>query len=139
MRQHTSCNDEALVLLVHGELALGARLHLLVHLAGCSACRARLRQYSQVSVKLASGLGQVGQLPRLRSVLTGLPLPAPLWLISGLTLAILGSVSFVSWQWLKLNPRPHYSTLQQGDSGECATPAPGPRRSRGGHRGEGPM
>lgn len=105
MNQHPlSCNDEALLLWVHSELSLRARLQQTLHLAGCPACRARLRQYARVSSQFATGLAQPGFPPRLGARNTSLLLPAPPWLIAGLLLVIGGSLGTLAWQWRKANP-----------------------------------
>ena len=103
MKPHASCNDEALLKRVHGALSLGARLQQQLHLAGCPACRQRLREYGQLSGKLARGLAQAGQPPRLASA-HSLLLPAPLWIVTGLVVAILGSLGTLAWQVRRSSP-----------------------------------
>lgn len=132
MKRHAACNDEALLLLVHGELTLSARLQRLVHLASCPACRTRLHQYTQVSGGLAAGLGQPGQPPRLRYPRVPHAFPAPLWLLSGLVLVILGSVGSVLWQWRRANPLQVYSagiTLKEC-GGTCEEDCPSSDKSK---------
>jgi anti-sigma factor RsiW len=103
MTAHSPCNDESLLLFLHGELSRTARLRQALHLAGCPACRERLRQFTSISTKLATGLVQPGEVPRLRATKSPV-LPAPLWVISALVLVILGSVGTLTWQWRKANP-----------------------------------
>lgn len=102
MKHTVPCNDEALLLLLHGELPLGAMLRLRLHLWTCPICHERAGQYAQLSVGLASSLNRPGQSPRFR----GAPafFPSPLWLIPGLIAVILGSFGAVLLQWRKLNP-----------------------------------
>ena len=102
MKHTPPCKDEALLLLLHGELPLGAMLRLRLHLWSCPRCRERAGQYAQLSVGLASSLNRPGQSPRFR----GAPafFPSPLWLIPGLIAVILGSFGAFLLQWRKLNP-----------------------------------
>lgn len=130
MNQHPlSCNDEALLLWVHRELSLSARLQQTLHLAGCSACRARLRQYARVSSQFATELAQPGLPSRLGARNTYLSLPAPLWLVASLLLVIGGSLGTLAWQWRKANPSyGHAASLMKECEGclEDCLPTPTP-------------
>lgn len=104
MKTSPTCNDEALLLLVHGELPLSGQLRQYLHLAGCPACRARLQEYRSVSSQLAQGLAQPGHPPRL-SAISGAPtLPAPLLFTTGLVVLIVAAVGALAWQWHLANP-----------------------------------
>ena len=126
-----SCNDEALLLWVHGELSLRARLQQTLHLAGCPACRARRRQYARVSSQFATELAQPGLPPRLGARNTSLVLPAPLWLVASLLLVIGGSLGTLAWQWRTANPSyGHAASLMKECEGclEDCLPTPAPRK-----------
>ncbi|WP_395146244.1 hypothetical protein [Armatimonas sp.] len=128
-RRPLSCNDEALLLWVHGELSLHARLRQTLHLAVCPACRARRRQYARVSRQFAMELAQPGFPPRLGARNTYLSLPAPLWLMASLLLVIGGSLGTLAWQWRKANPYYGHSAGLLNECEGCLedclpTPAP---------------
>lgn len=130
MKPYTSCNDEALLLRVHGELTPSAHLRLLVHLAGCSACRARLRHYSRLSGQLAQGLAQEGQPPRV-SPAHSLPVPAPLWVVLGLVAAILVSLGTLVGQVRRtLPPLSPATAAAAPEPEECLPPAGSPEADK---------
>ncbi|WP_309715142.1 hypothetical protein [Armatimonas sp.] len=127
MKNRVPCNDESLLLLLHGELSLGAVLRLRLHLWGCPTCRERAQTYARLSAGLATALSHTGQAPRIG---TRSPfLLSPLWLIPGLMVIILGSIGAVALQWRTANP---YFNLPQAASSqimECEAPAtPCPKR-----------
>ena len=135
MNAHSGCSDESLLHFLHGELSRTARLRRILHLAGCPACRERLRQFTTLSKKLAVGLAQPGGTPRcLRRTTKAPALPAPLWVISALVLVILGSVGTLTWQWRKANPMfpaAAATTLPECAEGcetDCTPAAPQPAR-----------
>jgi anti-sigma factor RsiW len=127
MKNRVPCNDEALLLLLHGELSITTRLKQVLHLAGCPACRERLRQFTSVSTKLAMELAQPGETPRLGAQKPPV-LPAPLWVISALVLVILGSVGSFAFQWRTANPASALPTAAasapQEECEPAATPCP---------------
>jgi hypothetical protein len=125
MKNPSTCNDEALLLLVHRELPLTGRLRQYCHLAGCPACRAQLKAYAQVSSKLALGLTQPGQQPRFAALTSGPAYPAPLWMLLGLILLIFGATTALVAEWRSANPYPRPAAASSPTTGEeCSTPAP---------------
>jgi anti-sigma factor RsiW len=123
MNRRVPCDDETLLLLLHGELPLVATLRMRLHLWTCPACRAKAQQLSQLSVGLAAHLHQTGHSPRFRQ--TSRFFPSPLWIITGLLALTFGSVGMVVWQWRAANPTysPATASLASEGSEECLPPA----------------
>ncbi|MBB6049576.1 hypothetical protein [Armatimonas rosea] len=125
MKNLSTCNDEALLLLVHRELPLTGRLRQYLHLAGCPACRAQLKAYAQVSSRLAQGLTQPGQQPRFAALTSGPAYPAPLGMLLGLIVLIVGATTAFVVEWRSANPVPRPAAASSPTTAEeCNTTPP---------------
>ena len=88
----SQCDGNDLLMLVHGELQRSRAIALRLHIARCAACRARLRQFENLSASLAGayrnptlGVRNFGKVTQRRRVWVSLALfMAGLILFSGI-------------------------------------------------------
>ena len=75
MRRPCNTKDEALLMLVHGQLSPWQAFLLKSHASRCPACRARLRRYGALSGALATVLASPGGGRPLPSLMSKLATP----------------------------------------------------------------